>query len=282
MARSTQVIRSCYGAHTGLLGLFAYQVLRAGHVRTGPGFRVERKDVPGHEFLYCLGGSGEVTLGGRRHALRPREVAWLPVREPHAHAADPADPWELLWLRVDGPNLRRLATVLAVDEDPVFRPERPEEVEALMEAALAHLEHASLAAQAACDGLVAELIRRLLECRGSRVLTPEVATHSGLGRLMAQIHIHYNEPWDIDRFAAACRVSKSQLFRLFRAAFDETPMGWLRNYRLGQARRLLAETDEPIATVAQRVGYDDPLHFSRDFRKHVGLSPSAFRETEHW
>ena len=59
-------------------------------------------------------------------------------------------------------------------------------------------------------------------------------------------------------------------------------MGWLRNYRLGQARRLLAETDEPIATVAQRVGYDDPLHFSRDFRKHVGLSPSAFRETEHW
>ena len=68
MARSTQVIRSCYGAHTGLLGLFAYQVLRAGHVRTGPGFWVERKDVPGHEFLYCLGGGGEVTLGGRRHA----------------------------------------------------------------------------------------------------------------------------------------------------------------------------------------------------------------------
>ena len=113
------------------------------------------------------------------------------------------------------------------------------------------------------------------------MLEPQVAGHRGLGHLMAQIHIHYNERWGIDRLAAVCRVSKSHLFRLFRAAFDKTPLNWLRDYRIAQAKRMLVESDAPIAVIAGQVGYEDPLYFSRDFKKQTGVSPRAFRATEH-
>ena len=278
---STRVLRSCYVPHDGWLGLFAYRILRAGHLETGPEHRISRRDIPGHEFLFCVRGHGSVTVGGQSHRVGPGRLAWLPVRDSHAHSPDPEDPWEILWIRVDSANLTRLMTVLAVQDDPVFRFDDPTAVRALFEAVLSHLEPGSLADYASCDRLVASLLEALLKSRSNRVLEPQVAGHRGLGHLMAQIHIHYNDRWGIDRLAAVCRVSKSHLFRLFRAAFDKTPLNWLRDYRIAQAKRMLVETDTPIAVIASQVGYADPLYFSRDFKKQTGVSPRAFRATEH-
>lgn len=280
--RKTQILRSHYAAHDGWLGLFAYQILRAGHIRTGPDHAIDRKDVPGHEFLFCLKGRGCVTFEGRSFDVGPSQLVWLPVREPHAHRPDPDDPWELLWLRLDSPNLSRLMTVLAVHSDPVFHFNQPEEIRALFEDALSYLSTASLASQACCDRVVAKLIEYLLESRGSRLLEPEVSSHKGLGRLMAQIHIHYNDHWNIEKLAAECHVSKSHLFRLFRSAFNKTPLNWLRDYRIAQAKRLLIETSDSVTVIANRVGYSDSLYFSRDFKKRTGQSPRTFRASEHW
>lgn len=278
----TRILRSYFPVHEGWLGLFAYQVLRAGHIATGPDHRIERQDVPGHEFLFCMKGEGVVTVRGKAHQVRSGEMAWLPVREPHAHRPMREDPWEILWLRVDSANLARLMSVLSVHSDPVFHFSEPEAVRDLILDLLDQLDTSSLTIQAACDRHVSTLVEALVEARENRLLEPEVATHKGLGELMPQIHAHYNEHWDIDKLASACRVSKAQLFRLFQTAFGKTPLAWLRDYRMAQAKRLLVETDDPVSSVAMAVGYPDPLYFSREFRKHAGLSPRAFRASEGW
>lgn len=107
-----------------------------------------------------------------------------------------------------------------------------------------------------------------------------VIMHRGLGRLIYQIHSHYSDDWDIEKFMHYCQVSKSQLFRLFNSTFNQSPLRWLKNYRLAQARRLLVETDESISHIAWQIGYNDPLHFSRDFHCATGMSPSKFRQCE--
>ncbi len=276
-----QILQSYYSGHNAWAGLFTYHILRAGHIRTGPRYGVDRQSVPGHEFLFCLSGGGAVKVDGAVHRVCAGEVVWLPVQWPHAHSPAPADPWEILWMRVEGANLDRLMAVLSVQPDPVFRFPRPREVRDLFEAVLSHVSPTSMVANAACDRLVSTLMEHLVESRSSRLLEPQVTGHPGLARLMAEIHIHYNEDWDIDRFADHCRVSKSHLFRLFKAAFGQTPLGWLRGFRIAQAKRRLLESEDPVAEVARKVGYADPLHFSRDFRKHVGVPPTRFREMEH-
>ena len=75
-------------------------------------------------------------------------------------------------------------------------------------------------------------------------------------------------------------VSKSHLFRLFRLVYGQTPHNWLRGYRLSQAKRLLVETNKSIGGIALAVGYEDPLHFSRDFKRNVGVPPRRFRALE--
>ena len=44
-----------------------------------------------------------------------------------------------------------------------------------------------------------------------------------------------------------------------------------------KARELLLDLDMPIGEVAAECGYDDPLYFSRVFRRTVGVSPSEYR-----
>ncbi|MBK1664311.1 hypothetical protein CKO38_12050 [Rhodospirillum rubrum] len=278
----TEVLRSFYSGFDDGALLFNYRILRGGHIRTGPDHHIARTSVPGHEFLFCRSGAGRVRVENREYGVEAGQLAWIPVHRPHAHWPDARAPWDLLWVRVDGSNLDKLAALLSVSTDPVFAFARPHGVDDLFEALFSHISPDSLLAHASCETLIATLIERLLESRSAPGMDTLLPRHKGLARLIAQIHAHYNDPWDIDALAAQCRVSKSHLFRLFRDTFGQSPLGWLRNYRISQAKRLLVESDLAVAEIARRVGFEDPLHFSRDFRKRVGLAPTVFRERERW
>ena len=56
-----------------------------------------------------------------------------------------------------------------------------------------------------------------------------------------------------------------------------TPLAWLLDCRMAEARRLLSETALPVGEVALRVGYRDTAQFSRSFTYRVGQNPSRYR-----
>ena len=51
--------------------------------------------------------------------------------------------------------------------------------------------------------------------------------------------------------------------------------------RLNRAKRLLAESSAPVIDIASAVGILDQAYFARFFRKHTGMTPSAYRKTMH-
>ena len=52
---------------------------------------------------------------------------------------------------------------------------------------------------------------------------------------------------------------------------------WILHGRMGEARRLLLHSDEPVDSIAERVGYADATHFIRMFRREQGATPAAWR-----
>lgn len=83
----------------------------------------------------------------------------------------------------------------------------------------------------------------------------------------------------IDDVAAACNLSTSRLAHLFREQMGMGPKAWINDIRLQQARKLLVTSNDSVSRIGERVGYEDPAHFARYFRKSMGCSPRQFRQT---
>lgn len=64
----------------------------------------------------------------------------------------------------------------------------------------------------------------------------------------------------------------------FKLYTKTTPAKYIQNLRMTTARVLLKTTDYNISQIANHVGYDNPLYFSRLFRKQCGMSPLQFRK----
>jgi len=79
---------------------------------------------------------------------------------------------------------------------------------------------------------------------------------------------------DFEALAKKLGVGYRQFRRLFQEATGLAPHQYLLNLRLNQAKRLLGSL--PVAEVAARVGFADPLYFSRLFKRKVGVAPTRW------
>lgn len=92
------------------------------------------------------------------------------------------------------------------------------------------------------------------------------------------IENHYNEDLTLDQIADSFYISSATLSRIFKEFIGDTPINFLINHRLDKAKTLIIENpDLTIKEIAETVGYQDPLYFSKLFKKHYGESPTFFR-----
>ncbi len=80
--------------------------------------------------------------------------------------------------------------------------------------------------------------------------------------------------------AARSRLSPSHFAKLTRRIFGLTPSQFIVKSRIAAGSRLLRETNQPIAEIAQLCGYHDQSAFTRAFRAASGLTPLEYRRQE--
>jgi AraC-like DNA-binding protein len=91
------------------------------------------------------------------------------------------------------------------------------------------------------------------------------------------LEANLEEPLTLEDIARRACLSKYHFLRVFKDAFDDTPLRYLRRRRLEAAERLLTRTELPVTAVCFRVGFESLGSFSSLFRRHAGLSPIEFR-----
>ncbi len=112
-------------------------------------------------------------------------------------------------------------------------------------------------------------------------MTPErLARLTGLRRARDLMDREYARPLDVAAMAAAAFMSPAHFSRQFRAAYGETPYGYLMTRRIERAMALLrggmSVTDACMAVGATSLG-----SFSSKFTEIVGETPSSYRSREH-
>lgn len=246
----------------------------------GPEHHVEREHFPGHEIILCLSGRGWVKVGGRTQSVESGDVVWLDCSRAHAHGAEATLPWEVYWVRADGPQMGRLAQRMGVWTDPLVR--------GVDTAALASLFVRVFEALPLPDGVggprvhaaMAGLIALIYEAWMRRENRMERAAPVLLRPAVERMSLLFFEKHTVAGLAQLCGISSTHFSRLFHRAFGTAPIDWLRRFRISQAKRLLAETTLGVEEIAFRTGYGDRFFFSKDFRRYTGATPREFRTKE--
>ena len=92
------------------------------------------------------------------------------------------------------------------------------------------------------------------------------------------IHGAPAEAWTLERLAKVSGASRSLFARRFAECVGESPMAYVRRWRMSLAARLLVgDRDRPLDSVAREVGYTSQYAFSRAFKRVLGVAPGRFR-----
>lgn len=264
---------------TKLADAFPYLALVAGSRIAHPHEAPIRKRFHQHVFVYTIEGRGLIEVREQGFFAETDSVVWLDTAQAYAHSCAPDNEnWRYLWMGIDGHGLDALYQFLGVQQSPLFAPRNPRAARAAFEAVKGFLAERSPATDALASAAIAGLIADMIAPRMTG--TVPVGDMSGEDRLLAVLSAMRDDlarAWTIDDLAARARLSPSQLFRRFRDMVGTTPMDWLRHERINRAKRLLVGPDAKVSAVAAACGYPDPYHFSRDFRRVSGYTPTKFR-----
>ncbi len=84
---------------------------------------------------------------------------------------------------------------------------------------------------------------------------------------------NYQKPFKIEELAKYVNMAPTTFHRHFRKVTSVSPIQYQKNLRLHEARRLMISSNETVANAAYAVGYESPTQFSREYKRHFGVSP---------
>jgi AraC-like DNA-binding protein len=129
--------------------------------------------------------------------------------------------------------------------------------------------------------IVREITYRVLCGEQGGALRAAAALHSRFGlvnRALQRIHADYARDLSVEELADAAGMSASAFHQNFKAVTSTSPLQYLKTIRLHKARLFMVYEGLRAGTAAERVGYESPSQFSREFKRLFGTSP--VEETE--
>jgi len=118
---------------------------------------------------------------------------------------------------------------------------------------------------------IAIVMRQLAQTR------PIIPAYQGMEAVLSAVVNHHAEPVRMQALADLVHLSHSQFDRRFKQIFQQTPQQYVLRVRLNAACHALIHTEDSIAEIANRTGFSDQSHLTRQFRKEIQMTPLAYR-----
>lgn len=121
------------------------------------------------------------------------------------------------------------------------------------------------------------LLREHLPATGHIPGTKTLRNSERIKLMLSCIHDNYGTDLSTKSIAASAAISESECLRCFRATIGTSPIQYLKQYRIRQAALQLSSTNDKVAEIAVRCGFQDMSYFTKSFREIKGCTPTEYR-----
>jgi len=248
------------------------------------------KCAPGHyygpavrdHFLihYIHSGKGQFLIGDREYHLSTGQGFLICPDIVTFYQADQDNPWTYSWVGFHGLKAESyLKSAGLTIENPIFNDTEDSFISncfyQMLEAK--NLQHGR---EVRLLGLLLIFLSQLIEINGKNKLSGSTANSKEdyVKKVIEYIEMNYSRKVSISELAQHLSLDRSYLGSIFKEKLNTSMKDFLINYRINKACELMKNEALSISDISRSVGYDDPLLFSKLFRRNKGMPPREYRK----
>lgn len=244
-------------------------------------YRKRKKGANQYIFIYCTKGKGEITLNKIKTRITPNQFFIIPKRTRHEYKADETDPWSIYWFHFDGtiaPELydRYIKTNSNNYKNAPFSIDNIELFEKIFSLFNRNylenqLEYANLLSLNFISSFIYHDFESGIHPNKSGTLVDSIKNF---------LLTNLDKNFTLDEIATEFNFSKSYLHTKFKMNTGYPVMVFFNLKKTQKACEYLNYTDLSIKEISFKVGFEDPLYFSRVFKNFMGKSPINYKKSQ--
>lgn len=236
-----------------------------------------------HLMHIAASGRGIFDNGAKRYEIHASQGFMIFPEDVTVYTADASAPWDYVWVGFTGSRADELARSAGLTpENPVF--DLGKYAETALKIAYSIYDDMSLllSSQSAAVGGLLRLMAYIAQSRFDA--SPQRSVSAGTDsyqRALWALNANYQRAdYHIEDVASFVGLSRSQLFRVFKAHAGRSPQSVLVELRLSHAKRLLSGTELSLTETALSSGFSSAARLCEVFHDALSTTPSAYRESE--
>lgn len=220
-----------------------------------------------------LEGSMVFFQDGKKYRVMPGEIYFVHLDRENEVSLGPEKTCHRLACCLTGKSLNNILHSTSLFERDVLKLQNPEKIESLMRKCLEEFKEMRPNYRLRAAAVSFELLLELSQNMNQTDSTGLIA------RAVEIMEHHLSRRLSLKQLANILGSSAPSLSRIFQKNLQESPINYFIHLKMEAAKSMLANTNLQIQEIAHRVGYENPLYFSTEFRKRTGQSPRQYRKT---
>lgn len=248
--------------------------MSGGREDCSPDYQIKRNSFPFWGIEFVTRGRGSVRFGEETMTIVAGSIFCYSPHEWHCIATDPSDPLVKYFVDFTGNRSADLLAESDIKPGSVIQTSAPGEILEILE----ELVRNGMAFTPFSDRIVAVILEHLLLKVAETSIPNESAGSTAFAtyrKCRECIHDRWIEFKSLGEIADACHVAPAYLCRLFKKFDRQSPYQLLLRLKMNHAAVLL-QSGTSLTDIADLLQFSDPFHFSRTFKKSMGISPSYF------
>lgn len=231
---------------------------------------------------YVLGGKGVFQVNNQTYELGQNDCFMICPNTVVYYRADTDEPWSYAWVGFNGIRAEAYLNQAGIRAShPVFE----YSCDSFLKDCLLHMidtKNQIKGREIRLLGLLYEFLARLIETAGGDRTPEKGLNHKDeyIAKALEFIHMNYSRRINICEIARHVGLDRSYLYLLFQEYVNVSPQEYLITFRMDKACELMKNCSLSIGDISRSVGYEDPLQFSKAFKKEKGLPPKDYRKIQ--
>ena len=257
-------------------------ILELGKEKCHPDKIIEHIPRSYYRIHYIISGKGHYIVDGEKYLLKSGDFFLTLPDSKATWQPSKSSPWTYTWVGFNGlkakryledANLHKDNLVVSYNKDSFFVTHFLE-----MYNALNHFGNINIRCLGHLYIILSKLIEINEETKPSKVLSKK---QSNVREAVLFIRCNYTIDLKIKDVAESLYISPNYLSNIFKEVLQMTPQEYLMRVRIEKACELLSSNPTiKINEVSKKIGYKDPLHFSKNFKSIIGVSPKKYQHSE--